>query len=140
MEISTNPSPEDIALIGKHLRQFNESQIGPHLKQEFTICIRDEKTKQLQSGLYAFIRLGWLVVEYLWVDERLRHQGTGSKLLKQIEDIAQKKGIRQIRLNTGSFQALDFYRKHGYDVFTQLEITSDDGKHHVDYFLKKSFI
>ena len=57
----------------------------------------------------------------LWVDERYRHHGIGSMILREVERIAREKGCRVVTLGTASYMARPFYEKHGYTVFTTLK-------------------
>lgn len=50
----------------------------------------------------------------LWVDEEFRSAGIGSRLLRQFEEHAGRRGCNVFYLTTLSFQAPAFYRKHGY--------------------------
>ncbi|HGG0583364.1 MULTISPECIES: GNAT family N-acetyltransferase [Bacillus] len=71
---------------------------------------------------------------FLWVSEEYRHEGYGSKLIKLIEEFAIEKGCRLINLDTFSFQAPDFYKKHGYKV---IGVSEDHPKGHNHYYLEK---
>lgn len=59
-----------------------------------------------------------------------------------MERAAWEAGVRRARLNTASFQgALEFYRRQGYEVFAELDITADrapGAREHKDYFLRKA--
>lgn len=71
----------------------------------------------LVGGLVGHTWATWLHVTYLWVDERHRGAGVGSRLLAQAEEVARRdRGCRAVRLETWDFQAPDFYRKQGYEV------------------------
>ncbi|MGY3915244.1 GNAT family N-acetyltransferase [Aeromonas australiensis] len=72
--------------------------------------------------------------ERIWVDNPLRRDGWGGRLLGAMEQYAQSKGISNYHLETTSFQALPFYQKQGYEVFGQLP---DMPPGHISYFLKK---
>ena len=75
-----------------------------------------------------------LYIDVLWVKDEYRKDGLGSKLLKEIENIAMKNGCNLIHLDTFDFQAKDFYLKHGYEVFGVLDECPKD---HKRYYLKK---
>ena len=61
-----------------------------------------------------------VLLEDLWVDERYRHQGIGSMIIREVERITKEKGCRVVTLGTASYMARPFYEKHGYTVFTTL--------------------
>jgi ribosomal protein S18 acetylase RimI-like enzyme len=72
---------------------------------------------ELAGGLVGHTWATWLHVTYLWVDERHRGGGLGSRLLDEAERVArQERECAAARVETWDFQAPDFYRKHGYDV------------------------
>ncbi|MCX4881325.1 MULTISPECIES: N-acetyltransferase [unclassified Streptomyces] len=78
--------------------------------------VLDERD-ELVAGLVGHTWTTWLHVTYLWVDERLRGAGIGSRLLAEAEKIARsERGCSSVRLETWDFQAPEFYRKQGYDV------------------------
>ena len=56
----------------------------------------------------------------LWVALEHRSTGVGSRLLQQFEARARTRGCTVFYLTTLSFQAPEFYRKHGYDVLAQI--------------------
>ncbi|GAB2873454.1 N-acetyltransferase [Streptomyces deserti] len=71
----------------------------------------------LAGGLVGHTWATWLHVTYLWVDERHRGAGLGSRLLSEAERIAStERGCRAARLETWDFQAPGFYEKQGYEV------------------------
>ncbi|MFE6489213.1 GNAT family N-acetyltransferase [Streptomyces sp. NPDC057757] len=71
----------------------------------------------LAGGLVGHTWAGWLHVTYLWVDDRHRGTGLGSRLLSETERIARdERGCGSARLETWDFQAPGFYRKQGYEV------------------------
>jgi len=56
----------------------------------------------------------------LWVDPELQGAGIGSRLLAEFEARAQARGCDVFYLTTLSYQAPEFYRKHGYEVLAQI--------------------
>ena len=60
--------------------------------------------------------------------------GWGSRLLREIENIAAQEGCSLIHLDTFDFQARDFYLRQGYELFGTLE---DCPENHCRYYLQK---
>ncbi|MFI5686000.1 GNAT family N-acetyltransferase [Streptomyces sp. NPDC051636] len=76
-----------------------------------------DESGELAGGLVGHTWATWLHVTYLWVDNRHRGTGLGSRLLAEAERIARTdRACRHARLETWDFQAPDFYRRHGYEV------------------------
>lgn len=68
-------------------------------------------------------------IDFLWIEDKLRHQGYGTKLLHKIEGIAKEKKCRLIMLDTFSFQAPEFYKEFG--------LLKDHPKGFSQHFLEK---
>ena len=56
----------------------------------------------------------------LWVAPQYRAAGVGSHLLQEFEAHARRRNCNVFYLTTLSFQAPEFYRKHGYAVLAQI--------------------
>jgi ribosomal protein S18 acetylase RimI-like enzyme len=70
----------------------------------------------------------------MWVKEEHRGQGFGHRLITLAEEKARQHGARHAYLDTFSFQAPGFYKKHGYQVFGLL---NDFPPGHQRYYLTK---
>ena len=57
----------------------------------------------------------------LWVATEVRRQGVGSRLLRDFEAHARARGCGVFYLTTLSYQAPDFYRRHGYEVLARID-------------------
>lgn len=57
----------------------------------------------------------------LWVHTEHRGAGVGSRLLREFESRARARRCSVFYLTTLSFQAPDFYRKHGYGVLARID-------------------
>lgn len=119
--------------IQQGLTHFNASIVGSSPQLELIVAADDEN-KSLLGGLKGHTQHGWLYVAWLWVSENSRHSGVGSRLMILAEQEAKKRGCHSSYLNTFSFQALEFYKKHGYEVYGEL---TDFPKGHSRIFLKK---
>jgi ribosomal protein S18 acetylase RimI-like enzyme len=59
-------------------------------------------------------------LQQLWVADRYRGEGIGSKLLEMFQNHAAKHGCRTFYLETFSFQAPVFYQQAGYGILAEI--------------------
>ncbi len=135
-EITDNIKQEDEDVIFQGLLQYNLPRIEDKNPKDLGVYIRDENG-ELLAGLTANTHGNWLTIKYLWVSEELRSQGVGSRILKQAEEEAKKRGCKYSFLDTFSFQAPEFYKKYGYKEQFALNNYPVTGKRY--YFTKNLF-
>ena len=133
--VSDTP-PEDRDAVLAVLRTYNQAQTGRVRAADFAVLLRDPETEAVIGGLYGEESYGWGFIKYLVVPENLRGLGLGSRLMKEAEEIARRRGFVGVWLDTYDFQARPFYEKLGYKVFGELE--GGDGARG-QFFLKKRF-
>ncbi|MFS2156096.1 GNAT family N-acetyltransferase [Pseudomonas sp. Pseusp122] len=121
IELTSQPTEEDYLAILTPLRAYNVSQAGDAGAEKFALLVRDEHTHEVLGGLYGKLLYRWMFIELLAVPEQTRSQGTGSRLMGMAEELAREKNCVGIWLDTFDFQAPDFYRKHGFTEFGQLQ-------------------
>ncbi|ULO09357.1 GNAT family N-acetyltransferase [Paenibacillus sp. 19GGS1-52] len=100
--------------------------------QEVNLYLKNEQG-QLVGGLVSEICFNWLEISYLFVEEAYRKLGYGLKMMNEAEIIAKEKKCDFIKVDTLSFQALDFYKKLGYEVYG----TINNAGGYTHYYLKK---
>jgi GNAT superfamily N-acetyltransferase len=101
--------------VGKGLTAHNDRFLpSPRELTPFAASVRDA-SGTVVGGLAGEMRLDWLYVDWLWVEERLRGQGYGAALLHLAEDAARAAGKTHVFLWTWSFQAPRFYASMGYE-------------------------
>ena len=128
-----HPLTEDTAYVRQRFRSFNDQQSGIFPSKELHLFAY-APDQQIIGGLFGDISWGWLHVDILWVDDVYRLSGIGTSLMDRAETEARAMGVQQAYLETTDFQAFDFYKKRGYQVFAQLE---NQPPGHVCYYMKK---
>ena len=73
-------------------------------------------------------------IDVMWLDEEYRGRGYGKVLISQAEKMGKEKGCLFSHTNTFSYQAPEFYKACGYEVFAELDEFPDGI---IQYFLKK---
>ena len=127
------PEDKDFNALKRGLTNYNESFTGPVLREKVSSFVKNE-SGIVVGGILGEINWDWIHIQGLWIDESIRKDGWGSKLIMNLEQYALAKGICNIRLETTSFQALDFYLKLGYSMFGKLPNMPSG---HTSYFLQK---
>ena len=115
--LDETPDPESRKAILAPLRKYNANWIGEPVVRPLAIFIRDPKTDEIVGGLWGHSAAGWLFVDLLFVPESLRRRGIGTRLLRDAEHAAVKRGDIGVWLSTGNFQAPGFYERMGYARF-----------------------
>ena len=114
--------PEESAwgIIGRGLSSYNKQQAGDNKFQRLCYVLQSAD-QEIVGGVLGEVYWGWLYVDLLWIEEELRGQGYGHRLLVRLEDEARERGAGNAYLDTFSFQVPDFYQRHGYQVFGELQ-------------------
>lgn len=132
-EITDKITKEDENIIFKGLLEYNLARIEDKNPRDLGIYLQDEAGQKI-AGLIGNTHGNWLLIKFLWVSEELRGQNIGSNILSQGENIAKERGCKYSFLDTFSFQAPEFYKKHGYKEAFVLENYPIVGKRY--YFTK----
>lgn len=131
---NTNKSVINNQLYKYNLKHFPADLRGRY--QEISLFLKDENGT-VCGGILGEVCWNWLEIHTLMINEDIRKLGYGTKLLLEIEKIANEKNCDFIKVDTLSFQALEFYEKHGYIVFGSIDNVGREFKH---YYLKKDLI
>ncbi|CAH1675011.1 Histone acetyltransferase HPA2 and related acetyltransferases [Hyphomicrobiales bacterium] len=114
---------EDTALrqvLHNGLRTYNDEKIGLHDSKPLTLRIDDPETGEPIGGLLGRTSLGLLFVDFVYLPESLRGTGIGSRVLAMAEEEGRRRGCSKAVLFTISFQAPEFYKKLGWQVFGEI--------------------
>lgn len=140
MKIQQQWRQEDSDYIKKKVIEHNLKKLPDQVKhpvKNVSFILRDEEEKIL-GGITGTIFWYHLHINFLWVDDTLRGEGYGEKLLQSIEEIAVENKCNLIQLDTFSFQAPKFYQKYGYEVVGIIE--DHPIQEHQQYYLLKRLI
>ncbi|MEC0126645.1 GNAT family N-acetyltransferase [Paenibacillus pabuli] len=136
-QIHINPSnSKDTKYVRQQLIAYNAEHVSEELRnryEELNFHIKN-KAGEIVAGVISTLCWNWLEIDFLWVEAEQRHQGYGSRLLSEVERIAREKSCDFIQLNTFSYQAPEFYKKHGYQLILTIENAPTGHSH---YYFKK---
>jgi len=106
-------------IIGGGISEYNTRQAGDDHGRNLCFVVKTPGG-EIVGGVIAATYWDWLYINLMWVQEDLRGQGFGRRLLELAEEEGRQRGARNSYLDTFSFQAPGFYQKLGYKVFGEL--------------------
>jgi GNAT superfamily N-acetyltransferase len=122
------------ATLGEELTAFNTTATGVDDQAALSVRVTDPDGS-LVAGLTGWTWGGCGGIEMLWVRDGRRHEGWGSRLLRAAETEALRRGCTRMIVSSMTFQAPDFYRRHGYVETGRTE--GLPGGHSDVHFLKR---
>ncbi|MDX9667931.1 GNAT family N-acetyltransferase [Pseudomonas sp. P5_152] len=137
IEVTQDPQPAERQAILDPLRAHNIAHAGDGHYQEIALLVRDEHSEAILGGLYGKMFYQWLFIDLLSVQEQLRGQGIGARLMHMAEQLARDKGCIGMYLDTFEFQAPGFYSKLGFTEVGQIVDYPPGSKR---YFFQKRLI
>ncbi|WP_241833351.1 GNAT family N-acetyltransferase [Streptomyces caatingaensis] len=111
--ITGDHDPELAARLTDELVAFNDAATGAAGRGTLSVKVTDADG-ELIGGLTARTWGGVCFVELLWVRPDSRAGGWGGRLLRAAEAEAARRGCDRVTVSSFTFQAPDFYRRHGY--------------------------
>ena len=111
---------EDAKVIDAGLDEFNGAAADFSGVVPFTSTARDD-AGTIVGGVIARRWGQCCEIQQMWVDESQRSSGIGSRLMEQVDAHARDNGCSLIYLETFSFQAPEFYAKHGFTIACQFD-------------------
>ena len=130
IEAGQPTSPAD--RIRRGLALYNLAS-GGELISPLSVYLRDPQ-QEILGGLLGRAGTSALFIDVLWIAEPLRRRGYGRQLMLAAEGEALRRGCHFSHVDTFSFQAPDFYKLLGYEVFGVLDGYQSG---HTRYFLRK---
>ncbi len=118
--IEEDVSPQELQIAYDDFNEHTKSQ-DIKIEDQKRIGFKVMDCNNFVGFISGLTNSNWFYISDLWLNEAYRNDGIGSKLLSMIEDRAKKEGCEYIYTYTISYQAPNFYKKHGYKVFGELE-------------------
>ena len=115
-----NASSAEKDIIHRGLADYNLAHFGYDDSKPLNLFVRDENG-DIVGGLLGFTYWDFLAINIFWLDESIRGERFGEKILKLAEQEARKRGCTTAHLDTFEFQAPHFYEKYGYEQWGELD-------------------
>lgn len=115
IEVIENPKQELIDYLDKKIDDFNWANWEVSRRKPLAVQIKNQSGEVI-AGAAARTFGDWLLLDTLWVSDELRGQNLGSKILYKLEQAGKNRGCVKSLLDTLNFQAMPFYKKHGYKI------------------------
>jgi GNAT superfamily N-acetyltransferase len=120
IRVEDRPDPADVSLLESRISDLLASTTGHRDARELAAFVRDD-ARAVRGGVYGWTWGGCCELQLLWVDEALRGQGLGGRLLEWAEGEARARGCAQVVLFTHDAQAPQLYRRRGYEVVGRVD-------------------
>lgn len=115
LEVSESARTEDLAVIDRGLTEFNEAEAPLTSVRPLHIVARDDQGSVI-AGLVARTWGLCCEIQMLWVHPAFRRSGVGTRMMRDAEAEAIRRGCDTVMLETFSFQAPEFYEQLGYQT------------------------
>jgi|TARA_R110002110_G_C13470277_1_gene720518 GNAT superfamily N-acetyltransferase len=125
------PSQENDEVVRNALHEFNVAQIGQD--EHYSVFAFSPEGKII-GGLLVYQEAHSIFIDILWIDESERGKGLGTELLLAAEKEAVRRKVPYSTTDTLAFQAVNFYRKNGYE---QIGMVKNYIEGHDRYFFRK---
>lgn len=120
IQVSNSVDPSFEALLVQGLSDFNDAVTGYGDRQPLSVVVTDPHTNEAIGGASGRSALGLLFLDLFYLPESLRGRGVGSEVLRKFEAEGKRRGCISAVLYTISFQAPEFYQRHGWRVFGEI--------------------
>jgi GNAT superfamily N-acetyltransferase len=121
LTVTDAPDSNAEEVIEGGLAQFNEDNAGYRDARPLAVLVSDPKTKAVVGGPLGRTSLGLLFIDLFFLPASQRKHGLGGHIMKEAEDEARRRGCRKAVVMTINFQAPEFYQRHGYLRFGQID-------------------
>jgi len=128
------PTPDENDWIRTQIGLWNIRVTGFEDYAPANFIIRDSEDR-ISGAILAYVWARWLHVDVLWLQNDIRRQGWGTRLLESAHQVGREKGAEAAWLDTFSWQARPFYERFGYEAVFEVQ---DFPPGHSRIFMRKS--
>lgn len=121
LEVCVNPDAAQLLPLEEGLNDFNDLMTGMSDRQPLAVLIKSDTNGEVLGGMQGRSSLGLLFIDLFYLPPELRRKGVGTEILFRFEEEGRKRGCTAAFLYTISFQAPDFYKKHGWEEFGRID-------------------
>lgn len=115
LDFEDDPAISDEAFVRDQLGWWNRRVTGYEDYAPAYFFVRDSENR-VRGALLSYVWGKWLHVDTLWLEDDIRGQGWGTKMLEAAHQIGREKGAEAAWLDTFSWQARPFYERFGYEA------------------------
>jgi len=112
------PKEDQIKPIVDGVIAHGESLVGSNKPSKYAFHLQLDK--KLIGGVVGYRQYDRFYLTHIWVTEDYRNKGYGSHLLRTTEDELKKVDCNSVLLETLNKDAINFYKKHGYSVISEI--------------------
>jgi GNAT superfamily N-acetyltransferase len=121
LTLTDAPDAAARAVIDDGLDAFNRAAAGYVDSRPLAVLISDPATGAVVGGLSGRTSFGVLFIDLVFLPAELRGREIGTRVVGLAEAEALRRGCRAGVLYTISFQAPEFYERHGYRRFGTID-------------------
>lgn len=114
------PKPKDYKVLSDGMLLYYDKHGHRRTSEIINIFLKDNN-KKVHGGVVVTVLWNGMEINSLWVEESLRGQGLGRKLVTAAEKEGKARGCTIVYTNTFTWQAPEFYIKLGYMPYGKLD-------------------
>jgi GNAT superfamily N-acetyltransferase len=123
--LSEAREPPAEAVIRHGLATYNTTRFRPSDNTTLDVLVRKDNRGEVLGGLLGHTSYRLFFLDVFYLPEELRGAGLGSRIIALAEDEARRRGCTAAFVYTVTFQAPEFYERHGYRRFGEVVCPPD---------------